>query len=117
MNCTRWSISNVSCHGIKHLGSSLAECVTHVPGLFCYPSPRTAPNCWLTFEWSRRAVVFCRARLIRIVGRTRPSTSILPISRTALQVGDRHDHDLGWPEPVNRLVWESGHQCASGATI
>ena len=24
---------------------------------------------WLTFEWSRRAVIFCRARLIRNVGR------------------------------------------------
>jgi len=37
-------MSNVSCHGIEYLDSSLAECVTHVPGLFCYPSPRTTPR-------------------------------------------------------------------------
>jgi hypothetical protein len=41
-------MSNVSCHGIEHLNASVAECVTHVPGLFCYPSPRTAPTSNLT---------------------------------------------------------------------
>ena len=41
-------MSNVSCHGIEHPSSSVAECVTHVPGRFCYPSPRTAPNYFLT---------------------------------------------------------------------
>ena len=32
----------------SNLDSSLAECVTHVPGLICYPSPRTIPRGPLT---------------------------------------------------------------------
>ena len=31
-----------------------AQRVTHVPGLFCYPSPRTVPKCCLTTACSRR---------------------------------------------------------------
>ena len=62
-------MSNVSCHGIEHLDSSVAECVTHVAGLICYPSRRTEPKDRPTRKWSRRARRSvqswrCRARLI-----------------------------------------------------
>src|SRR5216684_3660205 len=44
MSCFRWSMGEISSHGIECLpASSVARSVTHVPGLFCYPCPWTAP--------------------------------------------------------------------------
>src|SRR5216683_6118838 len=68
MSCFRWSMGEISSHGIECLpASSVARSVTHVPGLFCYPCPWTAPPRGLTNEWSRRALARDRARLIRNV--------------------------------------------------
>src|SRR5207249_7637410 len=45
MKCFRWSISDVSSHGIEATWPrSVARSVTHVPGLFCYPCPWTEPS-------------------------------------------------------------------------
>src|SRR5713101_4641668 len=68
MSCFRWSMGEISSHGIECLpASSVARSVTHVPGLFCYPCPWTAPRCWLTPAWSRRREEFSAPRLKPIV--------------------------------------------------
>ena len=48
---------------------------------------------------------------------TEPLLTILPISGSALQVGNSHYHDLGWPQPINDLVRKPGNQHATGSTI
>src|SRR5712691_5546810 len=49
MSCFRESMGEISSHGIECLpASSVARSVTHVPGLFCYPCPWTAPILALT---------------------------------------------------------------------
>src|SRR4026208_662875 len=50
-------------------------------------------------------------------GRTRQSTSVLPVSRTPLQVGDGDNHDLGWSKPVDDLVGKPGHHGAAGLAV
>jgi len=30
---------------------------------------------------------------------------------------DGHNRDLGWPESIHDLVWESGHEDPAGLTV
>ena len=53
----------------------------------------------------------------RPLGWADSSTSILPIAWATLQVGNRHNHDLGWPEPIHDLVGKASHECATRLTI
>ena len=84
-------MSDVSCHGIEHLDSSVAECVTHVPGLFCYPSPRTAP---------RRFLVQCFVRAFVVVLVTKPIEPDL----LGAQIGARGTRGLGFQRPMHPLM-------------
>src|SRR5712692_4557890 len=53
MSCFRWSMGEISSHGIECLpASSVARSVTHVPGLFCYPCPWTAPTNSPTYQFT-----------------------------------------------------------------
>src|SRR6266849_7112931 len=69
MSCFRWSMGEISSHGIECLpASSVARSVTHVPGLFCYPCPWTAPTKSLTHEFTRFLLFFPEDRLAEVVG-------------------------------------------------
>lgn len=40
--------------------------------------------------------------------------SVLPVVRSALQVSDCDDHDVGWCEMVDNLIWEPADQDPTG---
>src|SRR5947208_2213488 len=57
MSCFRWSMGEISSHGIECLpASSVARSVTHVPGLFCYPCPWTAPTNLPTHQFTNSPI-------------------------------------------------------------